>query len=85
MPITVMASRMNGKASCVGQAHDRVIGRAAPHAGEEAERCARDAGQEHRRESDETRGSRPVDQAAQYVAAELIGAQDGQRAVGGPS
>ena len=66
----------------VGQAHDGVIREATPNAGQESERRAGEARQEHRRESDDARRPGAVDQPAQDVAAKLVGAQDGEGAVG---
>ena len=55
--------------------HDEGVGPAAEEAGEEAERHTDERGQRHRGEADPERDAATVEDAAQDVAAEMIGAE----------
>ena len=69
----------------VGQSHDDVIPETPAHPGQEAEAGAYGAGHQHRGEPDQDRRLGAVDDPAQDVTTQLVRAEDGQRAVGGPA
>ncbi len=79
-----MARRMNGKANCMSASRMMVWSQGPPRMPATRPSAGADgARHEHRGQADEDRRLRAVDHAAQDVAAELVGAQDRERAVGG--
>ena len=71
----VMATRMKGSASCVGEAHHDHVPEAPVVAGDQAHDDAQERAAQHRGEADQQRDLAADDDAGEHVAAQRVGAE----------